>query len=121
MHRATHTCQLASLAGTVLRGWRVFPLSLDDVSTVHYASGHTGGQLLSLARRRLLDARSPAAAYDGRPRFFRCGASPGAPCLMARSAGGAAVVNCAGLGFLQGISGRTQFLGWRRGRAPRSG
>lgn len=52
----------------------MFPLQLDDVSDLAYASGHSGASLVSAARRRMLEAPAVVGARNtDAPAFFRRG------------------------------------------------
>ena len=63
-------------AGAPLHGWRVFPLQLDDLSSLAYATGNAGAAMVAAARR-LLDTprggatlRTEAPETEG-PVFYR--------------------------------------------------
>ena len=67
-------------AGEALRGWRVYPLQLEDLSALSYASGDTrlapaaAQSLIRPADRSTLEAapgNAPGAATVG-PIFYRC-------------------------------------------------
>jgi hypothetical protein len=64
-----------TLNNNTLRGWEVFPLQLDDPSSLAFAGGEHGAQLLAAVRRRLLAPHvlptRRGNAVDA-PSFFRC-------------------------------------------------
>ncbi|KAI7843402.1 hypothetical protein COHA_003000 [Chlorella ohadii] len=65
------TSQNVTLNGKRLRVWEVFPLQLDDVSDLAYASGRSGDALLSAARRLLAAPAVVGARNADAPAFFR--------------------------------------------------
>jgi beta-galactosidase len=66
------TSQNVTLNGKRLRGWEVFPLQLDDVSDLAYASGQSGAALVSAARRRMLEVPAVGGKRNAdAPAFFR--------------------------------------------------
>jgi hypothetical protein len=68
------TSQNVTLNGKRLRGWEVFPLQLDDVSDLAYASGQSGAALVSAARRRMLEVPAVGGKRNAdAPAFFRRG------------------------------------------------
>lgn len=67
-------CFHPSPAGKRLHGWEIFPLQLDDVSDLAYASGRSGEALVSAARRRMLEAPAVVSKPNAdAPAFFRWG------------------------------------------------
>ena len=74
-------CRLPLHAGKLLRGWEVFPLQLDDVSDLAYATGSSGAALVAAARRRMLEAPAVVGGGEaGVPTFFRRGGGGGFFC-----------------------------------------